>query len=249
MQIPAIRNGNSKRREELRSILSVGRTRRKGRLHGLQRYVAAHFKMLLTVLVLVACVITHVYYFNILTTMRQQVSNLHAQLESGLQMRRNIVPSLTVAVNRFINYEKHVFLSAVESREKSLTMSEDLEKLVQSLKHFSGKSLSAGDLSRLMAVAENYPQLVSIQSYKLLLDQIADVENQIYSKRIEYSEAVNRYNTTLTRFPANAIGRIMGFRTQPYPTWDRKAEWAFVAETERGDSALRVEPEDGGPNK
>ncbi|GAI82637.1 unnamed protein product [marine sediment metagenome] len=164
-------------------------------------------------------------------------------------MRQNIIPGLTAAVNQFINHERNVFLSAVKAREDSLSMSKDIEKLIQSLKEISGRDFPPNALSRFMAVAENYPRLVSSPPYQLLISQIADVENQIYNKRIEYNDAVNVYNTYLSTFPANMVGRPMRFRLQPYFSWENKPEWVFPANPDSGEPPLEMKLGKSDPNK
>jgi len=248
MALPFKKDSNTKRREELRNILGPGRSAGKSRFrayHVLKQYIAEHYKLILSVSVIVACVFTNIYFYNRLTVMRQQIGNLDAQIESGLQMRLNIVPSLTVAVNRFINYEKALFTSALETRADSLGSSKAMDKLVDSskLKAISGKNILPNDLARFVAVAENYPQLVSSQSYQFLIQQIADVENQIYSKRSEFNNAVNTYNTYLNTFPANMIGRVMGFHPEEYFTWDSKPEWVFTKDSASGELSLKMNSE------
>jgi len=243
MQIPFARSAHMKRRAELRSVLNTGRVVRRSKRQLIQQYVADNYKGLLAGLFVAACAAVHIYYFNVLTVMRQQIGNLHAQIDNSLQMRQNTVPSLTVAVNRFISYEKNLFLTTAESREKSLNASKDMDELLGSLKDMTGSGQLPGNLPKLMAVAENYPQLVSIQSYKSLIDQISNVEKEIYLKRVEYNQAVNIYNTTLGRFPANAAGRLMGFFPESYMSWNEKAEWKFVPDADSGQTALKVESE------
>lgn len=194
------------------------------------RFIVKHYKAISITALVVACAYTHVYYFNRLTIMKQQVGNLRAQVDAGLQMRQNIVSGLTAAVNRFIAHEQGIFSSAMETRRDSMGVSNNLKKLVQTAKDFSGTEFSPAGLSRLMAVAENYPQLVSSQPYKVLVEQIGTVESQIYDKRNEYNNAVNVYNTRLRTFPVNLIGRILRFGVQPYFSWDNKAEWVFEKE-------------------
>ena len=259
MTIPFKKDSKTKRKEELRNILDPEHVHKrdpagrgpKGRFYALRRYVAEHNRVLLAALLVAVCLITQIYYYNRLTAMKQQVNNLRSQIESGLQMRQNIVPALTVAVSQFLSHEKGVFLSAVKARENSLSMPKDMEKLVQSLKEISGRDFSPNALSRFMAVAENYPRLVSSESYQLLIAQIVDVENQIYNKRIEYNDAVNLYNTRLSTFPGNAAGWIMFFRLEPYFEWDKKPEWVFAgtppggnpADLEPGEPPLRMKSE------
>ena len=233
----------AKRKDELRELLELGVVNKKGKFQAVRMFIFEHFKIILLVLFLVISLISHVYYFNKLMIMEQQVINMRAQIESALQMRQNLVPSLTMVVYQFINHEKNVFLSAVEARQNSLAISGDLNNLIKGLKGITGQDFSSEALSRFMAVAENYPQLVSSQSYQLLIAQISDVENQIYSKRIAYNDAVNIYNTRLSMFPVNIMGRIMGFRLQPYFEWKNKAEWVFVTNLEEGELPVSMEIE------
>ncbi|GAG16738.1 unnamed protein product, partial [marine sediment metagenome] len=165
----------------------------------------------------------------------------------GLQMRENVVPSLTIAVNGFLGYEKNLFLSAVNSREKSLSLAEDMDNLIQSLQRIPAGDFTPHDLSRLLAVAENYPQLVSIESYKLLIAQIAAVENQVYEKRVEYNSVVAEYNTRLSTFPANAAGATMGFVLKPYFSWDKKPEWSFSADPDSAEPPFRMRAGESAP--
>ena len=244
------RNSKANRKEKLQRILGSEQPNRKGRAHAVRRYVGQHLRILLAALLIALVAATHIYYFNVLTAMMQEVSSLRAQIESGLQMRQNIVPSLTAAVNRFMSYERGVFIAAVDSRENALSVSKDMDKLIESLKEISGRDVSPSDLSKFMAVAENYPQLVSIESYKLLIAQIADVENQLYNKRVEYNDTVRRYNTRLSTFPANLAGRMMGFGLEPYFAWDKKPEWAFPADPEWGEpSSFRMESDESDPGQ
>ena len=72
--------------------------------------------------------------------------------------------------------------------------------------------------------------LLYIQPYKELVVQIAKVESQIYDKRLQYSDVVNVYNTRLSTFPGNFIGKILRFQKQPYYSWENEAEWVIEKE-------------------
>ena len=150
-------------------------------------------------------------------------------------MRQNIVPALTVVVYQFINHEKNVFLKTVEARGSSEKSSYELDGLKKDLLNISTGPMSKGALSKFIAVAENYPQLVSSQAYQLLITQISDIEKQIYEKRLEYNNEVNAYNTKLSVFPDNAISLTLGFHLQPYFEWDDGPEWVFTTTQDQGE--------------
>ncbi len=232
MAIPFRKSAEAKRQEKVRVILGPEHFQKKRWLHSLGQFIAKHYKVISITLFVVVCAYTNVYYYNMLIRMEQQVGNLRAQVEAGLQMRQNVVVSLTATVNQFITHEQGVFTSAMETRKDAMGVSNDLKRLIQSAKEFSGDRFSSGGLTRLMAVAENYPQLVSNQPYNVLVAKIADVETQIYDKRNEYNDAVNAYNTRLCTFPVNIIGRVLRFRLQPYFKWGDKPEWVFGGENQ-----------------
>jgi len=241
------RQKTSKRERDVRRNLGLDQVLKQRKFEALRKYVFEHYKSLLTALILASVALTYAYYYNKFTMLEQKVQSLRSQVEGGLQMRENVIGSLAVAVSRFLNHEKGVFLSAVKARESSLDISKGADELLQSLKDISGKDVSPSDLSRLMAVAENYPGLVSSASYQLLISQIAEVENQIYKKRIEYNETVAPYNIAVSTFPGNAVAATMGFRVAPYFEWDKKAEWALTVDPKQDGPALRVESEQVNP--
>ena len=228
MAIPFRKSRGTKRREQVRVVLGPEHFQKKRWLHLFGRFVSDHYLSISITVLVVVFAYTNIHYYNKLIRMEQQIGNLRAQVGAGLQMRQNIVVSLTATVDRFITHEQGIFTSAMETRESSIGVSNDLKKLVQGAEKFS----PAG-LTRLMAVAENYPQLVSSQPYKVLVEKIGQVESSIYEKRIEYNNAVNVYNTRLNTFPVNIIGRILRFGTEPYFSWDNKAEWVFESENEK----------------
>jgi len=242
MRIPSKKNNEARRKKLVRSVLNMGPKHKKGRLSVVKQYIAENFKMILATLLIVAVVYTHIYYFNRLTVMEQQISNTQANIDSGLQKRQNFIHGLADVVNRFITHERGVFTNAMETRREALGVSEDLKKLIQSARALSQGDISPSALSRLIAVAENYPQLVSSQPYQLLVGQIADAESQVYEKRIEYNNAVNVFNTRLSTFPGNLVGRILRFHLHPYFTWDNEPEWVFAADGQPPELLLEERP-------
>ena len=232
MTIPFRKPSSTKRQDQVRVNLGPEHFQKKRRFHPLERFIAEHFKAILIIISTVACAYMNIYYYNQLVIMKQQVGNMQSQIDAGLQMRRNVVSGLTATVNRFISHEGEVFTSAMEARKDSMSVSSDLKKLVESVDDLSQQQFSPTSLTRLLAVAENYPQLVSSQPYNLLVTKIADVETQIYDKRVEFNDAVNTYNTRLSTFPVNIVGRMLHFRIQPYFEWNNTPEWVFEEENQ-----------------
>ena len=246
MAIPFRKSSTEKRQEKVRVVLGREHFKKKRWLHSFGKFIADYYMPITITVLTMFCVYAHIYYYNTLTVMKQDVSNFGAQVEAGLQMRENIVTGLTDVVKGFITHEEDIFTSAIETRKDSMTVSNDLKKLVNNTKQFVGNDFSPTGLTRLMAVAENYPQLVSSQPYKELVVQIAKVESQIYDKRLQYSDVVNVYNTRLSTFPGNLIGRILRFKKQPYYSWENEAEWVFEGNSQLAEPPANVESEGSG---
>lgn len=232
MAIPFRKSASEKRQEKVRVVLGSENFQKKKWLHVLRCFIVAHYLSITITVLTIAFVYTHIYYYNRFITMEQQIGNIRAQIEASLQMRQNIVVGLTTSVNRFIAHEQGIFSSAIETRKDSMTVSNDLKELIEGAKEFSPNQFNPAGLSRFMAVAENYPQLVSSQPYKILVERIGNVEGQIYEKRIEYNNAVNVYNTRLSLFPVNIVGKILRFHIKPYFSWDNNPEWVFEKESQ-----------------
>ena len=73
-----------------------------------------------------------------------------------------------------------------------------------------------GALGRLLAVAENYPQLRANEQFNRLMDELSGTENRIAVERMHYNEAVQAYNTSRRTFPANITNRIFSFKDYPF---------------------------------
>ncbi len=243
MAIPFRKSASEKRQEKVRVVLGSEHFQKKRWLHSFGRFIADYYMPITITVLTVACIYAHIYFYNVFTMMKQQMDNRFAQVEAGLQMRENIVTGLTDVVKGFIAHEEGIFTSAIETRKDSMTVSNDLKKLIEGAKQFAGNELSPTGLTRLMAVAENYPQLVSSQPYKELVVQIAKVESQIYDKRLEYSDVVNVYNTQLATFPGNVFRKILRFQKQPYYSWENEAEWVFEGNSQLAEPPANVESE------
>ena len=86
----------------------------------------------------------------------------------------------------------------------------------------------SGALSRLLAVAENYPDLKANENFRDLQAQLEGTENRIAVARTRYSEAVKSYNVMIRRFPASIIASMFGFEKKPQFTAAEGAEVAPV---------------------
>ena len=78
-------------------------------------------------------------------------------------------------------------------------------------KYQAAQSSLGGALSRLMVVAENYPQLKATESFAELQSQLEGTENRIKEERDRFNESVKNYNSLIVTFPGNLIASFSGF--------------------------------------
>src|SRR5881397_2648910 len=137
--------------------------------------------------------------YNTIQTYDEQVTAAAAQIKVQLQRRADLIPNLVETVKAFAKQERTVFTEVSEARAKlaGAVQSGDLQQMAE-----ANRQLSA-PLGRLLAIAENYPQLKSNENFRALQDQLEGTENRIAVARQDYNDAVNRYNAYIP-LPAGA---------------------------------------------
>jgi LemA protein len=157
--------------------------------------------------------------YNRLVSMEEAVKAQWAQVENVYQRRADLVPNLVETVKAYAKHEKETFQLVVEARSKigSIKLDpgfvNDQNKLAQFQK-LQGELSSA--LSKLIAVAENYPQLKANENFLTLQSQLEGTENRITVERMRYNEKAQAFNASIRRFPNNIIANLFGFREKAY---------------------------------
>ena len=150
--------------------------------------------------------------YNTIQTYDEQVTAAAAQIKVQLQRRADLIPNLVETVKAYAKQERTVFTEVAEARAKlaGAVQSGDLQQMAD-----ANRQLSA-PLGRLLAIAENYPQLKSNENFRALQDQLEGTENRIAVARQDYNEAVNRYNAYIRRFPQVLTAKLLGKGPRPY---------------------------------
>jgi len=174
------------------------------------------------IILVVLAVIGHViYYYNRLTTFKYDVVNAEAKVQSAIQYRANLVPVLIKSVTSFVDHEDDVFFRAVDARERSLTtarqVSEELGK--------AAERPMEEILDKIMAIAEQYPDLKTSEPFQLLMKQVTEAEAEILKQRIDYNDKANVYTTTMSMFPGNLYAVLFNFPRYEYFQGSWKSEW------------------------
>ena len=155
---------------------------------------------------------------NGLATSDQEVKGSWANVQSAYQRRADLIPNLVKTVQGVANFEKSTLTAVIEARASATQMKLDAKDLSPEnmQKYQAAQSSLGGALSRLMVVAENYPQLKATENFSELQAQLEGTENRIKEERDRFNESVKSYNSKVVTFPNNLIASFSGFTEKGY---------------------------------
>jgi LemA protein len=147
--------------------------------------------------------------YNRFVTQEEAIKAQWAQVQNQLQRRNDLIPNLVETVKGYAQHEQQVFTDIADARSKLLAARSPEETIAAANQQTSA-------LGRLLAVVENYPQLKANEQFNRLMDELSGTENRIAVERMRYNEAIQAYNTSRRRFPANVTARLFGFKEYPF---------------------------------
>ena len=156
--------------------------------------------------------------YNTLQSQDEQVKAAWSQVLNQYQRRADLVPNLVNVVKGAAAQERQVLDDVVQARSRvgSIQATPELINDEEAFKKFQAAQAGlTSALSRLLAVAENYPELKSIEAFRDLQAQLEGVENRIAVERKRYIESVQVYNTTVRSFPSNLTAKLFGHKVKP----------------------------------
>jgi LemA protein len=163
--------------------------------------------------------------YNTLQSTDEQIKAAWSEVLNQYQRRADLVPNLVETVKAFATQEREVFTQVTEARARVGSIQATPE-LVENPEAFARFQQAQGELtsalSRLLVVAENYPQLKSDANFRDLQAQLEGTENRIAVARNRYIKAVQEYNVTVRSFPSNLTAMVFGFKTKPNFTVDNE---------------------------
>jgi LemA protein len=156
--------------------------------------------------------------YNTLQKADEQIKASWSEVLNQYQRRADLVPNLVNTVKGFAAQEQKVLIDVTNARAKVGTIQATPE-LVNDPAAFQKFTAAQGELtgalSRLMVVAEAYPQLKSDANFRDLQAQLEGTENRIAVSRQRYIKAVQDYNVTVRSFPTNLTAKVFGFTDKP----------------------------------
>ncbi len=166
--------------------------------------------------------------YNIMVTMEENVENAWGQVENQYQRRMDLIPNLVSTVKGYATHEQSTYTAVMEARAKATQITIDPANATP--EQLAAYQNAQGELSqalgRLLAVAENYPELKANENFKQLMDQLEGTENRITFARNTFNDTAKEYNTFIRRFPANIVASMFGFQYKPYFKAEEGAEKA-----------------------
>jgi len=141
---------------------------------------------------------------NQLAVQQEALKAQWADVDVVLQRRSDLIPNLVNTVKGFAAHETEVYKSIADARAALISGRTPQDKI-------AANDQLSGALSRLLVVAENYPQLKSNENFMSLQNQLEGSENRIAVERRKYNEALQTYNATLQLFPQNIVASMSGF--------------------------------------
>lgn len=151
--------------------------------------------------------------YNSLVSADESVKEAWGNVETQYQRRADLIPNLVNTVRGAANFERETLESVTSARARatSVTISAD-DLSPENLQAFQAAQRElTGALGRLLAVAENYPELRATESFRDLQAQLEGTENRINTARVRYNEAVASYNRGARQFPGVLFARFFGF--------------------------------------
>ena len=167
--------------------------------------------------------------YNTLQTQDEQVKAAWSEVVNQYQRRADLIPNLVATVKGFAAQEQQVLLGVTNARAKvgSVQVTPETVNDPQALRQFSqAQGELSGALSRLLVVAENYPQLKSDKNFLELQSQLEGTENRITVARNRFIQATQQYNTTVRSFPTNLTAMVFGHKEKPQFTVENEKEIA-----------------------
>jgi len=183
--------------------------------------------------------------YNTLQSTDEQTKAAWSEVLNQYQRRADLIPNLVETVKAYAAQEQQVLLGVTNARAKVGSIQATPE-LINDPEAFARFQAAQGELtsalSRLLVVAENYPQLKSDQNFRELQAQLEGTENRIAVARNRYIKAVQEYNLTVRSLPTNLTAMVFGYKPKPQFTVENERELAKPPKVDFGTSGKSSAP-------
>ena len=153
--------------------------------------------------------------YNGLVVLRNRYKNAYAQIDVQLKRRYDLIPNLVETAKGYLKHERETLEAVIAARNQAAGAAAALAKMpgdATAMRAFAQAETGlAGVLSRLMAVAERYPDLKADGQMSRVSEELASTENRIAFARQHYNDEVTAYNVKRELFPSSLVAGIFNF--------------------------------------
>ncbi|WP_409434104.1 LemA family protein [Litorimonas sp. RW-G-Af-16] len=166
--------------------------------------------MVIIFIILAALAGAIAFLYNGLVSKRQMAENGWSDIDVQLKRRADLIPNLVQTVKAYAKHEKQLFIDVTEKRNLALAAGENPQA------RGAAESALSQPVGRLLAIAEDYPELKASQNFLDLQNELSETEDKIEMARRFYNGAVRELNTTIETVPSNFIAGPFGFKKRDY---------------------------------
>lgn len=174
--------------------------------------------MTIVLIVLAVVAVWAIWAYNRFVSLTQRAKEAWADIDVQLKRRYDLIPNLIESVKGYVQHERGTLEAVTEARAKATQVHVDPSNItpeqIQAMAAAEG-ALGAS-LGKLLAIAENYPDLKASQNFVELQRELTDTENKIQAARRFYNGNVRDLGIALQSFPSNVIGQMFAFKERQY---------------------------------
>ena len=161
------------------------------------------------IVIVAVLVLVFVALYNKLVRLRNRADEAWAQIDVQLRRRYDLIPNLVETVQGYAAHEREVFEEVARARSAAIGATGAAEQA-------SAENAITSGLRKLLAVAENYPDLKASANFLALQEELTGTESKIAYARQYYNEQVRLLNTRIQSFPSSAIANLFHFERREF---------------------------------
>ena len=176
----------------------------------------------LIVILVIAIIIVAILWgnYNSLVKLDERVKEAWSDITVQLKRRSDLIPNLVESVKGYTKHEEKT-IAAVSDARAAMAGAKTVDATAKADKEFTSA------LSRLMVVAESYPELKADKNFQQLSSELSDTEDKIQSARRFYNNGAREMNTKIKQFPTNVLNGLFKFKTYEYYEVDEEEKQAI----------------------
>ena len=154
--------------------------------------------------------------YNRLVRRRNEIGNAFAQIDVQLKRRHDLIPNLVEVTRKYVQHERETLEAVIAARNTARAASDAARSRPEDAARIGAlagaEQALGGQLSRLLAVVESYPELKADASLRELREELTHTENRIAFARQAFNDTVLDYNNAAQQAPAHLVAGLCGFR-------------------------------------